>query len=71
MVTLKKKIKVLALPLIALVMSLSVGILLSPQTAYSQTDYEEYIIMEDVNQQRIISKILGVVVQLTLTAVQT
>jgi hypothetical protein len=46
MVTLKKIIKVLALPPIALVLSLSVSILLSPQTAFSQTDYEEYLIVE-------------------------
>ena len=39
---------------------LSIATLLQPlQTAYSQTDYEEFIIMENINQQKINQQNIG------------
>lgn len=56
---LKKIIKALAFPLIALVIGVFASVLQYSQSAYSQSDYEEYIIMEDVNQQSISQRNIG------------
>jgi hypothetical protein len=45
------------LPLAILITGL--GILQSPLLAQSQTDYEEYIIMEDINEQKINQQNIG------------